>query len=235
MSIRLLIVDDEASVLEVLTSMLEPLGNKVVAEADGQKAVDYLDTQKFDGIIVDAHMPPPNGFELIRHARASSLNSKAPILLLTAFDDADTMREGFKAGATYFLGKPLPPEQLHRLVNTLRAASLMERRRSARLPLQTKVECVWGNQVIQKRLVAESLNISERGMLLAPSGGLEVGQELTLEFRLSSADVPLRMRAKVIRLDSPDRVAVKFVGSTGRDQETIQNYINARLQDRPNQ
>jgi len=139
MPIRLLIVDDEASVLEVLTSMLEPLGSKVVAEVDGQKAAHYLDTQKFDGIIVDAHMPPPDGFELIRRARASSLNSKAPILLLTGSDDADTMREGFKAGATCFLGKPLPLEQLHKLLNTLRAASLMERRHSARLPLQTKV------------------------------------------------------------------------------------------------
>jgi CheY-like chemotaxis protein len=229
MSISLLVVDDESSTLQVLKAVLEPLSCNVTALTDSEQAAQRIEEQKFDGIIVDVHMPAPDGFELTRRVRASALNKRAPIVLLTGMDDVQTMREGFKAGATCFLGKPVTRERIHNLVNALRGSIMVEQRRHARLPYRTKVECSWGEHR-ERHMVVESLNIGEGGMSFKPPGGLEAGLEVTLEFELPSAERPLRMRARVLPRQSPDFTAVEFIDSAVRDQETIQNYILGRLQ-----
>lgn len=229
MPIKLLVVDDESSTLQVLKAVLEPLSCDVTALTDSGRAAQCIEEQKFDGIIVDVHMPSPDGFELTRRVRASALNNRAPIVLLTGMDDAKTMREGFKAGATCFLGKPVTRERIYNLVNALRGSILVEQRRHARLDYRTKVECVWGSNR-EQRLVAESLSIGEGGMSFKPSGGPEEGREVALEFVLPVADQPLRMRARVLPQQSPEYTAVEFVESAVRDQEAIQAYVLGRLQ-----
>lgn len=229
MSIRLLVVDDESSTLQVLKAVLEPLSCDVTALTDSGRAAQCIEEQKFDGIILDIFMPSPDGFELTQRVRASALNSRAPVVLLTGMDDAQTMRAGFRAGATCFLGKPVTRERILNLVNTLRGSILVEQRRHARLPYRTKVECTWG-QHWERHMVAESLNIGEGGMSFKPPGGLEEGLEVALEFELPSAVRPLHMRARVLPRQSPDFTAVDFIASAHRDQEAIQTYILARLQ-----
>ena len=229
MSIKLLVVDDESSTLQVLKAVLEPLSCEVTALTDSGRAAQCIEEQKFDGIIVDVHMPAPNGFELTRRVRASALNKRAPIVLLTGMDDVRTMREGFEAGATCFLGKPVTRERIYNLISALRGSILVEQRRHARLPYRTKVECAWGEHR-EKHVVAESLNIGEGGMSFRPPGGLEAGVEVALEFELPSAERPLHMRARVLPRQSAEFTAVEFVDSAVRDQEAIQTYILGRLQ-----
>jgi CheY-like chemotaxis protein len=229
MAVRLLIVDDEPPVLQVLKATLEPLGAEVVAVTSSQKAAEYVEQQKFDGLIIDVRMPPPDGFELAKRARASSLNNKVPIVMLTGYDDAETMREGFCAGATCFLGKPVTRDRIQNLFHAVHGPLLAERRRNARVPYRTKVVCKWGPYG-EKQFVAESLNLGEGGMLLQPSGGLDTNQEVLLEFAMPTADRPLRMRSKVVRREAPDRMAVEFLGRTASDQEAILQYIIGRVQ-----
>ena len=229
MSVRLLIVDDEPPILDILKAALQRLGADVVALADSQQASEYLEREKFDGLIVDVRMPPPDGFELTRRARASALNSKIPVVMLTGLDDADTMRKGFRAGATCFLGKPVTRERVRNLYNAIRGLLLTEKRHSARLPFRTKVTCRWGTY--GEKQIVQSLNVGEGGMLLQASGKLEVDQELTLEFAIPTSEKPLCMRAKVVRRESPGRIAVEFIDSTIKDREAIQQYVIGRIQE----
>ncbi|MBI1941167.1 MAG: response regulator [Acidobacteria bacterium] len=224
MSFKLLLVDDEVPVLEVLKAALGPLGAEVTALADSREAAERLDREKFDGIVVDARMPDPDGFELTRRIRASKLNRAAPVVMLTGFDDVDTMRQGFRAGVTCFLGKPPSRDRIMGLFSALRGAMLNQRRRHARLPFRTAVNCSWGSER-PRHFTAESLNIGEGGMLIQPRAGLEVGDDVNLEFSIPTSAKALRMRAKVLRIDDSGCVGVDFVGSSILDLEAIQAYI----------
>ena len=229
MSIRLLIVDDEEPVLGLLKATLEPLGAEVVALTSGDEAIQHLERERFDGIVVDVRMPGTDGFEVTRKARASSLNNKAPIVMLSGLDDVETMREGFKAGATFFLGKPIPRERIQNLFKTLQGPMMLQRRRHARLPLKTRVTCRWAAEK-DKHIVAESLNIGEGGMLLEASVAVDMGQELILEFTAPLANRPVSVKGKVVRTEQSGRFAVEFVDLQASEHETIQTYIIGKIQ-----
>jgi DNA-binding NtrC family response regulator len=100
--------------------------------------------------------------------------------MLTGDGDVGTMQKAFKAGITFFLNKPVTQERLNALVAAMRGPMLKEKRRYARLPFRVEVACQLGT----RRFKAESVNISEGGILLDGSGGASVGEELNLEFTL---------------------------------------------------
>jgi CheY-like chemotaxis protein len=224
MPMKLLVVDDEAPVVEVLKAFLKPSGSDVVGLTDSLKAAEWVEREKFDGIILDVRMPDLDGFELTRRARASFLNSKTPVAMLTGLDDVETMRRGFRAGVTCFLGKPITRARVASVVSAMRGAIVMERRRSVRLPYRTKVECLAGS-CLEKRFIAESLDIGEGGMLIQPSGGLALGDQFNLKFQIPTSRDLLRMQARVVRLGPPDSVATEFLDSTIRDKTAIRDYM----------
>ncbi len=224
MPLRMMVVDDEVPVLQVLRDLLEPLGNEVTAISNSIEAAERLEAQRFDCILLDVNMPSLDGYELTRRARASGVNNRTPIVMLTGMTDVETMKRAFKAGATGFLGKPISRERIQSLLAAMGGPISRERRRSARLAFRTKVECVRGD-ARAGRFVAESLNIGEGGMLLEPSGGAEIGEQLTLEFRLPCADRTLRTSARVLRKEPEDRIAVEFLDLAARDLVAIREYI----------
>jgi hypothetical protein len=113
--------------------------------------------------------------------------------MLTGYDDVETMRQGFRAGVTFFLGKPFTRERATGLFSAMRGAILREKRQHARLPYRTAVECSVGDPP-ERRFTAESINVGEGGMLIEPSGGVEKGQVLRLEFRMPNRKKPLSSR-----------------------------------------
>jgi DNA-binding response OmpR family regulator len=227
MSMKLLVVDDDPAALDLVKALVEPQGFEVLAMADSRRAAECANKQGFDGIFVDVLMPKLDGFELTKLIRTSRLNSRAPIVMITASEDVETMRRGFKAGVTFFLTKPFHPQKLRGLLLALRSAILRERKRHVRLPLSTKVTCRWGYMQSDLR----SVNIGEHGMLLESSSGLESGQEIKLEFTLPPAQKPLSLRAKVVHKEPPDRIDVQFHSLTSEDLETIRQYISRGLKE----
>jgi hypothetical protein len=131
---------------------------------------------------------------------------------------------------SFFLGKPFNRDKLAGLLGAARGAMLQEKRKFARLPLHTTVTCRWAGQR-QGRFVAGSLDISEDGMLLGPSGGLDVDQELELEFEVPTGNSPVKTRAKVLRREKPDNIAVQFLALPLKDVEAIKRYIRVRVRD----
>ncbi len=226
MSLKIMVVDDDSDVLKVIRAMLERLDCEVVTFADSQEAASRLEREKFDGIFLDARMPSPDGFELAKAVRASHSNSRVPVVMLTGYDDAETMREGFKSGITFFLGKPFTKERVASLFKVLRGPMLRERRRYARLPYSTAVQCTTAG----KRFQCLSINLSEGGMLLDEAGGLEVGQEVGLDFSVPSCRRSLHTQAKVQRKEPPNRIAVLFHAIERDVSEVVQNFIAEGVQ-----
>ncbi len=228
MAIKVMVVDDDPTTLTAIKSGLERQEAEVSIWADSLEAAARLADERFDLFIIDAHMPGIDGFELTRKIRASRLNNAVPIVMLTASDDGQTMREGFKSGITFFLGKPVSFARLRGLLEAARGSALKERRRHVRIPFRTEVLCRFG----QKRFKAESVNLGGSGMSFTPSGGLEDGQILEVSFLLPGNAQPLFLHSKVVRLDPPEGVAVEFVDLPAEQRTALKGFFEGLMKSR---
>jgi CheY-like chemotaxis protein len=226
MAIKIMVVDDDLTTLALLKATLERLEAQVLAMGDSREAAERVHTERFDFILLDAHMPHIDGFELTRRIRVSRLNSAVPVVMLTATDDGETMREGFRSGITFFLGKPVKLAKLRGLLGAAHGAILKERRRHVRIPFRTAVNCRFGEQ----HFTAESVNLGGSGMAFRPSGGLAEGQILEARFALPGDNRQLKLDAKVLRNEPPDGVAVEFVDLPLEERAALKNYFASFLQ-----
>lgn len=228
MSLKIMVVDDEPKILEIIKAFVDPLGCEVSTFQDSRDAAKKIQTQKFDGIFVDATMPHMDGFQLTQCIRESPSNSKAPIVMLTGRDDVETMRRGFKAGITIFLGKPVTQERMVRAVNALRGAFLREKRKYIRLAFGGPVICKWDSNG-SNRSVSSGVDVSEGGMALAEAPRIRAGHALEIEFSLPAVPAPLKLHARVIREMPPDGLGLEFVDPSPEDRIAIQRYITGAI------
>lgn len=117
MSARILVVDDSASMRQMVAFALTSAGFSVEESEDGQDALGRAQSQCFDAVVTDVNMPRMDGISLIRALRGLPGYRFTPMLMLTTESCADKKSEGKAAGATGWLVKPFNPEQL---VATLR-------------------------------------------------------------------------------------------------------------------
>src|SRR4051812_13246133 len=123
MPARILIVDDDARLAEMLSTYLAGRGFAVEVRGDGRSGLRALETGAgggFDAVVLDVMLPDSDGFEICRRVRA---RSDVPILMLTARGDATDRVVGLELGADDYLPKPFDPrELLARLGAVLRRA-----------------------------------------------------------------------------------------------------------------
>ena len=117
--LRALIVEDDMPSLELISELVASRGVEARAICDSEVAATLIHQEQFDGIFLDLIMPKLDGFELIRQIRRSSLNMRTLIVIISGREDKDTMGEAFKAGATFFLHKPLNKNKLTQLLNVV--------------------------------------------------------------------------------------------------------------------
>ena len=118
---RILVVDDEKDVRDVLAETLERSGHAVVVAADGEEAADLHHRQHFDLIVSDLAMPGGDGIDLARAVRAHA-RPDIPILLVTASASPQTLARAYRAGVTAHLDKPFKMAELRDQVAAMLAA-----------------------------------------------------------------------------------------------------------------
>src|SRR5208337_439617 len=222
---KILLVDDEPEVCRLLKAMVEPLGVEVRTSSDSQEAALILENEKFDGIMLDVAMPNLDGFELTRKIRSTPPNQNAPIIMITGFDDVDTIRRAFEAGATFFIGKPFSREKVYALFRTARGAMLAERRRGARLPYRTTVTCFRG----EERFNATSISIGESGMGLESSGTAQVDDVLALEFNMPDVKKPVKVTGKIRVKEATGRTSIEFIDPSDAGRDVIREFIHGKV------
>lgn len=107
---RLLLAEDEEELSQALAAVLRHNNYSVDTVFDGEEALDYLEGQEYDGVILDIMMPKKSGLEVLRTIRAHK--NQVPVLLLTAKTQIDDKVEGLDAGADDYLGKPFVMKEL---------------------------------------------------------------------------------------------------------------------------
>jgi two-component system OmpR family response regulator len=106
----ILVVDDEESLTDLVSSALRFAGYDVRTEANGFDALRSIKTETPDLIVLDVNMPELDGFEGCRRIRRDGLQT--PVIFLTARDDIDDLRVGFRQGGDDYLTKPFSLEEL---------------------------------------------------------------------------------------------------------------------------
>lgn len=114
---RLLVVEDEKKLNDLITKKLEKEYYGVDSCFDGEEAVRYVEGTEYDAIILDIMLPKLDGFEVIKRIRAKK--NKVPILLLTARDNIDDKVKGLDYGADDYLVKPFIFEELMARIRVL--------------------------------------------------------------------------------------------------------------------
>lgn len=104
-----LLVEDEALMREVIKDYFEDDGYIVCEAADGQEAVDFIDTQEFDLILLDVMLPEMSGYSVCRHIRKTK---DTPIIMITARSEEDDKLAGYECGADDYMTKPFSPKIL---------------------------------------------------------------------------------------------------------------------------
>ncbi|MFQ5445850.1 MAG: response regulator transcription factor [Saprospiraceae bacterium] len=114
---RILFVEDEENIRNVVKLNLEMEGFEVVATGKGREAIRLFESQHFDLIILDVMLPEINGFEICEQIRLT--NTEVPIIFLTAKDGSTDRISGLKRGADDYLTKPFHLEELLLRINNL--------------------------------------------------------------------------------------------------------------------
>lgn len=127
MNLKVLLIDDDADLLQLATVIFKKEGAQVITARDGMEGVSKLFTHHPDLIILDVMMPGMNGFEVCERIRQVS---DTPLIMLTALNHEQEMLRGLEAGADDFLSKPFNADIL-----VARAKTVL--RRSENLKSQT--------------------------------------------------------------------------------------------------
>lgn len=123
MKTRILIVDDELSMREFLSILVEREGYEAVVAADAEQALGLLETNFFDLVISDVNMPGLNGIQLL--ARIKVMAPETAVLMMTAFTAAEQAVEAMKLGAYDYISKPFKVEEIKVLIrNALEKSDL---------------------------------------------------------------------------------------------------------------
>lgn len=112
---RILIIDDEESVIDVLQSFLKLKGFEVTTASDGKEGLNILQQEKFSLILTDLMMPDITGLDILK--KANEINLNTPIILITAYGSIQSAVEAMKLGAFDYITKPFSLDELLIIIN----------------------------------------------------------------------------------------------------------------------
>ena len=126
-SARILLVEDDFDIRQVLHLYLKYFGFEVREAADGQEAIDLIPVYHPDLIVLDIMMQPVDGWEVLHWLRARRMNPPLPVLVLTALYQPEQQLQGFEEGAIEYLTKPTQPDIIIERIRTLLKLSTEQR------------------------------------------------------------------------------------------------------------
>ncbi len=131
---RILVVDDDRRVLELLELAFSTHGFRVLTAADGEEALKQALSQRPDLVVLDVRLPRKSGLEVCEALRRDPEESAVPIILVSAAVETETRLQAFARGADDYLTKPFSPKELIARVKRLlaRSAESREAQRRAR-------------------------------------------------------------------------------------------------------
>jgi DNA-binding response OmpR family regulator len=122
MGLKILLVDDEPDIVEVIQDRLEAYGFTVITAGTGVEALRKLSVEKFDGVLLDVKMPEMGGIEALAEIRKR--DTKIPVIIITSSSTREAAIDAIAKGANEYILKPFEWEELKTKVQKVFNVSL---------------------------------------------------------------------------------------------------------------
>ncbi len=116
---RILVCDDERTTVRLIQAQMERYGHAVTPSFNGLDALQWLENESFDLMILDVTMPGIDGFELLKHLRREPRTAQLPVIMLTGRTQDEDVFNGYHCGADVYLTKPVDFGELAVFVRSL--------------------------------------------------------------------------------------------------------------------
>jgi CheY-like chemotaxis protein len=213
-----LIVDGDPAVCELVGKVLASAGMEALTLTRSVEAPNFLAEGKFDLVFLDLHMAAPDGIELARQMRKSRWHRTTPIIFISDDQRPSAMSIGFEAGASFFLYKPIDKNRLLKLIQATQGAIEHVRRRTRRVPLQSKVWLKWGEEEI-------TVDVSLSGVLVKAPRILPLGSPVRVSLSLSQRMKPILSAGSVVRIREGNQMGIKLDRLSVGDSERLQEIL----------
>jgi len=220
---RALIVDKDPAVCDLVRSLLTSVGMEVTGLTSSAEAAIRLREEKFAVVMLDLRMPPPDGFELARQARASGFNKMTPVILISDDQSLAALSQGFKAGASFFLYKPLDKARLLKLIRATQGAIEHEQRRFRRIVLRSRVRLIFDRTEWE----FETIDISLNGMLVQGEGTRSIpeGSAVHVSLYAEPEQKPIIGSGSIIRVLSGNRMGIQLTEVMQAESQRLQEFL----------
>ena len=120
---RILIVDDEIAIVDVLTTFLEEKEHKVFAAYDGEEAIEIAKRERPHVILLDVYLPKKDGLEVLKAVK--EIDDSIGVIVITAFKESDVAKRALELGAFDYINKPFDFDYLETSLDTKLQLMLM--------------------------------------------------------------------------------------------------------------
>ncbi|KKM86328.1 hypothetical protein LCGC14_1280080 [marine sediment metagenome] len=178
---NILVVEDEGSMREVLTMLLEGEGYDVTAASDGTEGMDFIEKDIFDLIITDIKMPGATGFEILKKSKDTS--PETIVIMITAFGTMESGVEAMKLGAYDYIHKPFKIDEIRHIIRN----AMDKRRLSVKYALLKQkvpafeVENIIGKSAPMQRLLNMIPRVAQSNSNALVTGQSGTGKELVAQ------------------------------------------------------
>jgi DNA-binding response OmpR family regulator len=218
---RALVVDDEQITCELIQKVLYAAGVDALTLTRSGEAANFLAEGKFDMVFFDLHMGTPDGIELSREMRRAGFNRTTPIILLSDDQRPSAMSQGFAAGASFFLYKPVDKERLLKLIRATQGRMDHERRQTRRIHFHSKVLLRFGFEEILCELVDVSLD----GMLVKAPRTIPAGSSVQVSMELTQKMKPMVGAGSVVRILGGNQMGIHLDRLPVGESERLQEFL----------
>ena len=147
MSAKILVIDDEAAIRDMMRMILEYEGHEVLLAGSGQEGLQVAQAESPDLVFLDIKMPGMDGLEVLTRLRATS--ESLPVVIVSAHGTATTALEAGRLGAYRFIEKPLSKDYIIDAVREgIELASLRHENRTLRRALESRHQMVGGSAAV---------------------------------------------------------------------------------------
>jgi len=124
---KILIIDDNLMNTDLLKEILDQIGQSYAVAYNGKQALELINVEKFDLILLDVMMPEMSGFEVIKHLKSNPKTAEIPVLFISALNEPLDIIQGLDLGSYGYITKPYNIEELKaRIMNILRTTDIQD-------------------------------------------------------------------------------------------------------------